>query len=159
MFRPLPFLLLLAAPAFAGAGDPGLLDRYSVVTAAPVSTWVYVGTVTLNATPFIRHGGQYAARYTAKVFPYFFYNESGAMLIDVSDDALRKLAAGAAIAFTGRATRSDGAVRTLDGTATSSGAAGGTIKVKIHVSKKVTLVFDTTYRVGSPAPLKASGAR
>ncbi len=158
MFRLLRIPLLLV-PLLAAASENPALDRYSVVTTAPVSTWIYVGSVTLTATPLLRQGGQYNAHYSAKVFPYFFSSESGSMVVNVSSASLLRLAAGSPIAFTGLATRSDGTLRPIDGTATPTGPSGGAIKVKIHLSKKITLVFDTTYRLADPPPLKASAGR
>jgi len=158
MLRLLRILLFLTALVAAASEDPALA-RYSVVTAAPVSTWIYVGSVTLTASPFLRSGTQYNSHYSAKVFPYFFYSESGSMAVNVPTESLRRLAAGGPIAFNGTATRSDGTVRLIDGMATPSGPSGGAIKVKIHLSKKLTLVFDTTYRLADPAPVTASASR
>jgi hypothetical protein len=158
MLRPLRILLLFLSWLAAARADPAL-DRFAVVTTAPVSTWIYVGSVTLTATPFLRQGEQYNAHYTARVFPYFFYSESGSMSVKVPADSLRRLAAGNPIGFTGTATRSDGTIRAIDGAATPAGRDGGAIKVKIHLSKKITLVFDTTYRLADPPPVKASAAR
>lgn len=163
MLRRLWFVLLVT-PLFAAGDDPPmrrfnvgggavstaedpLLRRFSVVNADPVTTFIYIGTVSLSATPFLRSGSEYRAHYTAKVFPYFFSNESGTMAVTVPESALRRLAAGQLIEFSGTATRSDGAIRAVEGTAAPTGPAGGRIKVKIHVTKKITLVFDTSYHL------------
>jgi hypothetical protein len=140
------WLLCIFSPLLAAADDPAL-SRFSVVNADPVSTFIYVGTVNLSATPFLRAGSEYRARYTAKVFPFYFSNESGTMAVTVTEAALRRLAAGQPIAFSGTATRADGAVRTVEGTAAPTGPAGGRLKVKIQVTKKITLVFDTSYHL------------
>jgi len=152
--------LLLLLPWLAAAGQTPAGDRFAVVTTAPVTTWIYVGTVTLTASPFIHHGAQFSANYSAKVFPYFFSSESGQMAVNVPPDALRRISAGQPINFSGTATRTDGTLRAIDGTATPSGRFGGTIKVRIHLSKKLVLVFDTTYRLpGAAAAVKASAVR
>ena len=158
------WVLLLLLPLLAAGDDPAIhkfsvvtgisataedpvLHRFSVVRADPVSTFIYIGTVSLSATPFLRLGSEFRAHYTAKVFPYFFSNESGTMAVTVPEPALRRLAAGQPIEFSGTATRTDGAIRTVEGTAAPTGPAGGRLKVKIHVTKKITLVFDTSYHL------------
>jgi hypothetical protein len=142
-------LLFIFAPLLAAADDPAL-SRFSVVSTDPVSTFIYVGTVNLAATTFLRAGSEYQAHYTAKVFPFFFSSESGTMAVTVTEAALRRLAAGELIAFSGTATRTDGAIRPVEGTAAPTSPTGGRLKVKIHVTKKITLVFDTSYHLPVP---------
>jgi len=60
---------------------------------------------------FVRKAGVFSSTYSAKVFPYFFYNEKGKLTIEVSDDALRKLERGETIEFTGHGVSSEGEQR------------------------------------------------
>ena len=128
----------------AEAPPPG---RFAWVDAAPVKTSIYLGTVALTATRFLREGDVYVAQYGAKVFPYFFMSEAGRLRIEVSDSDLRRLAGGTGIVFQGVAVRADGRVRAVDGKATPVDATSGRLKVRIHVNRHLTLVFDSTYRL------------
>jgi hypothetical protein len=143
-----PKSLLLAAVLAFGPGayaDPAPLSRYAMVNVEPAKTSIYIGSITLSTTPFIREGNAYAATYSARVFPYFFYNEKGKLWIDTSDDDLRRLERGETVNFTGHAVSEDGAKRRIEGRAVPSDAGGGKIKVRIFVSKRIDLVFNTTY--------------
>ena len=60
-------------------------------------------------SPLTHRGGNYVGDYHLKVRPYFFKSEKGTLLLAASVDSLRKLQAGKAIDFTGKAvTRKDG---------------------------------------------------
>ncbi len=119
-----------------------------MVWVAPVQTSFYLGRVALSAGAFRREAGGYSASYAAKVFPYYFWSETR----DSADRAPRR---GAAAAwrrapwspFTGKATRADGRERWVEGRVAATGPDGGTIKVRLHVSRRLVLVFDTTYRL------------
>ena len=123
------------------------LALYAAVDAAPVTTSIYIGSVSLTSGRFLRHDGVYQARYVAKVFPFFFYNEKGELRVDVSDESLRQLAGGTTVEFTGSATRDDGRVRAVTGRAVPLDATSGTLKVRVIVSQRIVLVFNTTYRL------------
>lgn len=122
------------------------MARYGRVVIAPVKTSIYIGSVTLAAPPFARRDGSYSSSYTARVFPYFFYNERGTLSIDVSDEMLGRIERGEAVEFAGRAMSSDGEPRHIEGKATPFDATSGKIKVRVFVSKKIQLIFNTTYR-------------
>ncbi|HWA10343.1 MAG TPA: hypothetical protein VG838_12895 [Opitutaceae bacterium] len=122
------------------------LERYATVTVEPAKTSIYVGSVTLTTPGFTREGVTYSANYTAKVFPYFFYNEKGRIWIDVPDADLRRLERGETVNFTGHARSDDGDERRVEGRAEPTGASTGKIKVRIFVSKRIELIFNTTYR-------------
>lgn len=126
----------------AKAVPPG----YETVVVDPVKTSIYVGNVALTMTPFHAGGGRYSADYRAKVFPYFFSNEHGSLWITFSDDDLARLARGERVNFTGRAENTDKEERRIEGFATPSDAKHGKIKVKVFVSKKIELIFNTLYR-------------
>jgi hypothetical protein len=122
------------------------LDRFARVEVAPTRTSIYIGTVAMKMPGFARTGNVYESTYAAKVFPYFFYNESGRLFVEIDDAQLRRLARGEPIEFTGRGVRDDGTVRRVEGKATPIDAATGKLKVRVFVSKKIELIFNTTYR-------------
>ena len=95
---------------------------------------------------FVRVNGGFEAAYTAKVFPFFFYNEAGRLRVEISDASLRQLERGEAIDFKGRAVREDGAERRVEGRATPANGTSGKIKVRVFYSKRIELIFNTTYR-------------
>jgi hypothetical protein len=136
--------LLLGAVVRAAEEPPPA--RYDQVEVPPAKTSIYVGSVTLTMPRFTRKDGAYAADYTAKVVPYFFFNETGRLFIDFSDDQLRQLARGEAVEFKGRGLRGDGVERRVEGKATPADAQGGKLKVRVFVSKRTELIFNTTYR-------------
>ena len=143
--------LLLARRAQAGTD----LSRYSVVRIAPVKTSVYVGSVTLTVTPFLHLGNNFNSTYSAKVFPYFFYNEAGKISIPITDEALRKLSEGETITFSGKGVNDAGQPRLIEGRATATGPAVGKIKVRVYVTKKIALIFNTVYHLEEPRPAQA----
>jgi hypothetical protein len=119
---------------------------YHRVEIAPAKTSIYIGIVSLTMPTFMRQDETYASTYTAKVFPYFFSNEAGKLSIDVSAAQLETLARGEPIEFTGRGVRDDGAERRVEGKATPVDATSGKLKVRVFVSKRIQLIFNTTYR-------------
>ncbi len=138
-------------------------SRYDRVEVAPTKTSIYIGRVTMTMPAFVRAGGTYETTYTAKVFPYFFYNESGRLTIDISDEMLRALDRGEAIEFKGRGVSTTHDDRRVEGKVTPTGTAEGKIKVRVFVSKRIELIFNTTYRLtgepttaGSPATQSAA---
>jgi hypothetical protein len=141
--------LALVAPARAAAALPG---RYDQVEIAPTKTSIYIGSVSMTMPAFTRRPGGYASTYVARVFPYFFYNERGRLEIDVSDDQLRQLARGETIHFQGRGVNEDGEERHIEGRAVPKDATSGAIKVRVFVTKKIQLIFNTTYRFSGPPP-------
>ena len=123
------------------------LSAFERVDIAPTKTSIYIGTVSMTLPTMQRTAGVYSAAYVAKVFPYFFYNENGSLRVEMSDESLRKLTGGEAIEFKGRAVRDDGAERRVEGRATPIDSASGKIKVRVFYSKRIELIFNTTYRV------------
>jgi hypothetical protein len=135
---------LLCASLNAGAETP--LASYGRVAIAPTRTSIYLGSVAMTMPTFVRIDGGYEAPYVAKVFPFFFYNEAGRLRVEISDASLHRLEAGEAIEFGGRAFREDGAERRVEGKATPADAKSGKIKVRVFYSKRIELIFNTTYR-------------
>lgn len=152
-------LPLLAAAALAGAGRAATdyLAAYERVTIAPTKTSIYIGTVAMTMPTFHRADGRYTAPYTAKVFPYFFYNEQGHLAIEMSDEQLRRLERGETVEFQGRARNESAEERRVEGRATPIDTTTGKLKVRVFVSRRVELIFNTTYRF-EPAPRASLGA-
>lgn len=136
------FTVLCASGSFAA--EPK--DVFNQVEVAPTKTSIYVGTVAMTTSTFTRREHGFEAAYVAKVFPYFFSNESGRLFIEMSAAQLEALAQGAAIEFKGRGVRTDGVERRVEGRATPLDATSGKLKVRVYVSKRVELIFNTTYR-------------
>lgn len=133
--------------AMCGAEAP--LSTFDRVTIAPTKTSIYIGSVAMTMPTFVRKNGTYESSYAAKVFPYFFSNENGTLTIALADEALRKLERGEPVEFSGRAVNTDGEERRIEGKATPNAADGGTegkIKVRVFVSKRIELIFNTSYR-------------
>lgn len=128
-------------------------DRYATVAIAPSKTSIYVGTVTMTMPAFERRAGRFESSYTAIVFPYFFYNERGSLAIDFSSEQLARLARGERVEFSGTARNDVGEDRRIEGHATPTAADTGNIKVRVFVSKKIELIFNTTYRFAPRAPI------
>ncbi len=133
--------------------------RYDRVEIAPTKTSIYIGSVAMTMPAFVRTGGgAYESTYAAKVFPFFFQRESGRLSVAFSDEALRRLERGERVEFTGQAVATNGDERRIEGHATPAGAGvaatTGKIKVRVFVSKRIELIFNTTY-----AFLDATGAK
>jgi hypothetical protein len=138
------WLLAGMAPA-ASAASP-----HDTVILETSKTSIYIGSVTLTMTPFKRSGAVYSADYKARVIPYFFSNEKGHLWVNFDDDQLARLDRGERVNFTGRAENTDREERRIEGFATPSapGSKSGKIKVKVFVTPKIELIFNTTYRFG-----------
>jgi hypothetical protein len=148
MFRRVPVLavaLALTVLACRGAAAETPLTRYARVEVAPTKTSIYVGTVSMTLPTFARTRDSYETTYVAKVFPFFFSNENGRLSVEISDDALRKLDRGEVIEFKGRAVNEAGEERRVEGKATPLEAGRGKLKVRVFVSKRIELIFNTTY--------------
>ncbi|WP_414664193.1 hypothetical protein [Horticoccus sp. 23ND18S-11] len=124
--------------------------QFAHVDVAATKTSIYVGTVTMTMPRFTRVGERYETTYAAKVFPYFFSNESGRLHVEIPDEALQRLSRGEPIEFKGQAVRTDGAERRIEGKATPLDARSGKIKVRVFVSKRIELIFNTTYHFPEP---------
>ena len=147
MFSRWLILLALGLAAAGGlrAAGPG---KYDTVVIPPVKTSIYVGSVTLTARPFARQDATYRSTYSAKVFPFFFANEKGTIAVTITDDDLARLAKGEVVEFKGEGRSEDGDLRRVEGKATPADAVSGKLKVRIFVSARIELIFNTTYRFG-----------
>lgn len=136
----------VAPPAIAPMETEPLAAIYQSATVATAKTSIYIGAVTLKTPPFVRDGATYRSTYSAKVFPFFFYNESGRLSITWSDDDLRELASGKRVYFKGEAFSSKDEPRRVEGHADPADSTSGRIKVRVWVSKNIELIFNTTYQ-------------
>ncbi len=140
-------LLLLAVGTALAAEGAAPESAWRRVEIGATWTSIYVGTVSLRMPEFKRNAaGEYESTYAARVLPWLFQNENGRISIRVSDDALRRLARGETIEFDGRAVNQAGEERAVTGRAAPADATSGRIKVRVGVSPKVELIFNTTYR-------------
>ncbi|MSU24511.1 MAG: hypothetical protein EXS32_11905 [Opitutus sp.] len=151
MFSRLVSTLFCALALTARATDAPL-SRYERVDIDPTKTSIFIGTVSMTMPTFTRQNGGYESTYAAKVFPYFFSNEKGRLTIELSDEMLRQLARGEPVEFKGLGVRSDGAERRVEGKATPADATSGKIKVRVFVSKRIELIFNTAYRFPPAKP-------
>jgi hypothetical protein len=141
------FLGLCAlATVCASTAQDFSLSRYDRVEIAPTKTSIYIGSVSMTMPAFTRKAGVYESTYEAKVFPYFFYNEEGRLFVEVSDDALRRLGRGEPVDFIGHGVSTSGKERRIEGRAVPADATSGKIKVRVFISKRIQLIFNTTYR-------------
>lgn len=136
----------LASHAQAPAPSP-VRTLASAVTVEKTRTSIYIGTVSLSMPTFQRTGGSFSSTYVTKVFPYFFHNENGKLQIDLSDEDLVRLTAGETVHFTGNAENNHGEPRRIEGRAVPSSPSEGKIKVRVFVTPKIELIFNTTYRL------------
>lgn len=158
MFRRLGLILLLVVSAGA-AEAPTPLSRFDKVSVAATKTSIYVGSVTMTMPEFVRKNGVYEAAYTAKVIPYFWLNEDGRLQIEFSDDQLRRLERGEVVEFKGQGLRSDGVARRVEGKASPADATTGKLKVRVFVTKRTELIFNTTYRFEPPPAALAANPK
>ena len=135
--------LALSGTPVAGSTPAG---RYEQVVVEPARTSIYVGSVTLTMPAFSRRNEAYESRYHAKVFPYFFSSEQGRITIGITGAMLHELEQGRPIEFKGQGINDGGSVRRIEGTATPTDATHGRLKVRVFVSPRIELIFNTTYR-------------
>ncbi len=139
----LALTLAFATPALLAGDD---LARFEQVAIKPATAYIYIATVTMTIPAFSRHGGVYSSTYAARVFP-IFYTERGRIWIDIPDDALRRVASGEPIDFTGHAVNDSGDGRKIVGHAVPTGASSGKISVRVFVTRRISVTYDTTYEL------------
>jgi hypothetical protein len=123
-------------------------DPYGKVTVETSSTSIYIGKVTLNVGTLTRKDGYLTGDYKAKVFPYWFMSEHGTFRLKASDEDFARIAKGEVVEFVGDAQNSDKEVRKITGRATPVDATHGKFKVRIFVTEKIQLIFNSTYKFG-----------
>lgn len=147
-------LLLLIQPDNArSAGQPSATDSASAAVTLPrtvivekARTSIYIGSVSLSMPPLACDGRTLQGTYVTKVFPYFFYNEKGSLTIDLPENTFARLAAGETVPFSGRAQNTKGEPRRIEGRAVPADSLAGKIKVRVFVTPRIELIFNTTYR-------------
>ena len=112
----------------------------------PSSTSVALrGKASLIVSPLAHRDGNYVGDYQLKVRPYFFKSEKGTLVLAASDDSVRKLQAGTAIDFAGKAvTRKDGKTHIVLGKATPPSGDRGRVTFSI-ITENGKMVFNTSY--------------
>lgn len=111
----------------------------------PSSTSLLLGKASLIVSPLTHLNGNYVGDYQLKVTPFLFKSEKGTLLLAASDDAVRKLQAGTAIDFTGKAvTDKDGKIHVVLGSATPSSRDRGSVTFSI-ITDNGKMVFNTFY--------------
>lgn len=144
--RTLIFLwLAVFSGSFLAAQSAALYDKVSVETS---STSIYIGKVTLIVGELTRKDGFLSGDYKAKVFPYWFMGEHGTFRLKASDEDFARIAKGEVVEFSGEAESSDKEIRKITGRATPADAAHGKFKVRIFVTEKIQLIFNSTYKFG-----------
>ena len=156
---------ILALVVVAFAALPAALSadevpaRFNVVATKPASASIIIGTVTLTISPFIRRDTVYSSTYSARVFP-FFYSEKGRISIVIPDGDLRRVARGEPADFKGRAINDSGDVRRIEGSATPTGPSTGKLRVKVYITRRIALTYNTTYELQGPGgPLAEATSR
>lgn len=131
----------LALSLAAAAAEPP-----ARVTVPAMKTGIYVGSVTLTPGVFERDGDTFQATYEAKVWPWFFWGETGRITIRLPAADFAKLAQGGTVEFTGEAANHRNKPRKVSGRAQPADATTGKIKVRIGVDD-TELIFNGTYRL------------
>jgi hypothetical protein len=131
--------LCLALTASAAGPGPGR------VAVEPMQTSIYVASVSLVPGVFIRQGDQYTATYEVKVWPWFFWGETGSVIIRITPAQLAQVMRGEKIEFAGDGVSQKNRPRVITGRLTPDGAAAGKIKIRI-TADGYTLVFNGAYR-------------
>lgn len=123
-------------------------DRVNI---PPMKTSIYVGSVTLSTKVFERQGSTLSTTYEAKVFPWFFWGETGRITITLQDAELAHLAKGESAEFTGEAFNQKNKPRKVTGRAQPINSTSGKMKIRINVDD-LELIFNGTYQFGTGAP-------
>ena len=138
-------LLLVVAGISLRADTTQSIGDWDSVTIGPIKTSIYIGSVKLTTGEFRRSGDQFSTTYEAKVWPWFFWSETGRITITMPPANLVKLAKGERIEFTGEAFNHKNKPRKVTGRADRANDTTGKIKVRIEVDD-TELVFNGSYR-------------
>ena len=136
---------MTGAAAHLTADTTQNIGDWDAVTVAPLKTSIYIGSVSLTTGEFRREGDKFSTTYEAKVWPWFFWGETGSITINLPPADLQKLASGERIEFTGEAFNHKNKPRKVTGRADRIDGASGTIKVRIGVDD-TELIFNGNYR-------------
>ncbi len=128
----------------ARAADEDLAP-FNVVAIGEGSASLFTATVTMRMPPFVRHQSVLTSTYSAQVFPYFFFSEKGRISITIPEEDLRKVAIGRPIDFAGKAYNEAGEGRRIEGHAVPTGPGKGRIQVRVYISRRISITYNTTY--------------
>jgi hypothetical protein len=131
-----------AEPVVSAAAPPTNWDHVKV---EPMKTSIYIGTVNLTTGVFERQGSSLTTTYEAKVFPWFFWGETGKITIALTDTGLAALARGETAEFAGDAVNQKNKLRKITGRAQPADANSGKMKVRI-MADGIELIFNSTYQ-------------
>jgi hypothetical protein len=149
MFKTILCLLLLvsswgavqaASPASNRAADgPALILENSTM---PLPTAV----ATLIVSPLARTNGTYVGDFKLKIFPYFFKNQKGRLVIEVSDETLAAVHAGKPVVVTGTATSAkSGVARPVEITVTPKDGNHGSVSLWFMAGGR-KMIFTPAYQ-------------
>jgi hypothetical protein len=143
-------VLLTTMMAFGGlaalrAETAPALTNWERINVGPMKTSIYLGSVTLTTGVFVRHGSTLTTTYAADVFPWFFWNETGHIVITLSDTDLANIARGEAAQLAGDGVNNKNKPRKVTGRAEPVDATSGKFKIRI-LADGYTLVFNGTYK-------------
>jgi hypothetical protein len=140
-------LLLFVAAATPGSAAEDSLARFNVVDIKSSVASLYIASVTMIMPPFVRKNAVYSSTYYAKVFPYYFFSEKGRIWIVVPEADIRRAAVGQPVDFVGHALSDSGEERKVEGRAVPTGPSSGKIRVRVFISRRISLNYDTTYEL------------
>lgn len=125
-------------------------DADSRLIVAPSSSRLAGGTAKLVVGTLSREDSSYTGEYRIKVFPYFFKNETGKLLIKVSETSLRRMIEGDPTSFSGRAiTDGTGETRGITAKVRPAASDHGALTFTV-ATENGPLVFNTSYRLDRP---------
>jgi hypothetical protein len=150
---PLLGVLLLNPLAAAPLAQP----EWNRVDVGAMKTSIYIGSVTLQTSAFKSEGNLFSATYSAKVFPWVFWNETGRITIKITEEDFRKLKRGERCEFSGDALNHKNKPRHVTGYADPASDGTGKIKVRIGVDD-TDLIFNGNYTL-STVSYQASSAQ
>jgi hypothetical protein len=123
------------------------LTNWERINVPPMKTSIYLGSVTLTTGVFVRHGSTLTTTYAADVFPWFFWGETGSIVITLTDTDLANLARGETAQFTGEGVNNKKKPRKVTGRAQPADATSGKFKIRI-LADGYELIFNGTYKFG-----------
>jgi len=161
------FALLLAKTPAAATNSTAMNPVSITATAAPTNSAattltlmiepssmpVNAGRATLTIGALQRVGGVYTGAYQVTVFPYFFKNEKGALVIVVPDESLAKINQGKVVAVTGTATTSGRGKRSrpIQAIATPADSQHGKLKLWFMAGDR-KMIFEPDYYFAGKNP-------
>jgi len=101
--------------------------------------------ITLATKPMGQTESGYESTYSVTVFPFFFFNETGSIRINLAPGILERLEAGEVVSFSGEAINQSNARRLIEGRAYPENKLTGRLRIVVKVGG-IELIFKTTYR-------------